>query len=116
MPIRRSIKPCFIWFAESTKREGLFQVRRRSLLKQLGAASLQPFLGALVPGETAATAATARIVRRVRPSDPAWPTAASWDKLNEDVGGQLIKLESPLAPCYAAPDAPACQVIFKNLS
>ena len=54
----------------------------------------------------AAAAATparprAEIVRRVRPSDPNWPSAARWETLNNDVGGQLIKLELPLATCHA---------------
>ena len=47
-------------------------------------------------------------VRRVRPSDPSWPTAASWEKLKQQVGGQLIAVSSPLAPCMDAPDSAAC--------
>ena len=45
----------------------------------------------------AATPAKRRseILRRVRPSDPDWAPAARWETLNNDVGGQLIKLESP---------------------
>jgi FAD/FMN-containing dehydrogenase len=47
-------------------------------------------------------------VRRVRPSDPSWPTAASWEKLKQQVGGHLIAVSSPLAPCTDAPGSAAC--------
>src|SRR5436190_19137837 len=33
---------------------------------------------------------------RVRPGDPAWPSDAAWNKLRDEVGGRLIKVESPL--------------------
>jgi hypothetical protein len=47
-------------------------------------------------------------IRRVRPSDPSWPTAASWEKLNQQVGGQLIRVTSPLALCVNAPNSSEC--------
>ncbi len=53
--------------------------------------------------------------RRVRPSDPTWPTAESWDKLNQDVGGRLMKVSSPFAACESAADSAACQEVLKNL-
>jgi FAD/FMN-containing dehydrogenase len=53
--------------------------------------------------------------RRVRPGDPAWPSAASWNRLNRDVGGRLILVESPLAPCQATPGSPACAVVVRRL-
>jgi FAD/FMN-containing dehydrogenase len=53
--------------------------------------------------------------RRVRPGDPAWPSAASWDRLNRDVGGRLISVESPLAACRAAPTSPACAEVLRRL-
>ena len=53
--------------------------------------------------------------RRVRPGDPAWPSAATWDRLNREVGGRLIKVESPLASCEAAPNGVACEQLFKQL-
>ena len=85
-------------------------MQRRSLLKQVGATSLLPILGG-----SSVAAATDSIVRRVRPSDPAWPPKAKWAKLNVDVGGQLIKVESPLTPCHVKPNKPACQEVFRNL-
>jgi len=35
----------------------------------------------------------------VRPSDPAWPSAASWEKLKQAVGGNLIEVRSLFASC-----------------
>ncbi|HEX9284331.1 MAG TPA: FAD-binding oxidoreductase [Nitrospirales bacterium] len=54
-------------------------------------------------------------VRRARPGDPAWPSAASWERLNREVGGRLIKVESPLAACRAAPTSAACGEVFRKL-
>jgi hypothetical protein len=54
-------------------------------------------------------------VRRVRPSDSAWPTAASWEGLKQDVGGHLIKVQSPFADCEGGAESAACQEVIKNL-
>jgi FAD/FMN-containing dehydrogenase len=90
--------------ATAARRKG-HPMHRRSFL----AAPLFPLAAA------AATPARPRaeILRRVRPSDPNWPPAASWERLENAVGGQLIKLESPLAPCHAMP---ASEDVLKNLS
>ena len=57
----------------------------------------------------ASSRGTRRTLSRVRPGDPAWPSAATWDKLNQDVGGQLLKLDSPFANCKVAPISMACK-------
>ena len=54
-------------------------------------------------------------VRRARPSDPSWPSAARWDELNRAVGGNLIRLQSPLADCAVAADSALCQDVLENL-
>jgi hypothetical protein len=54
-------------------------------------------------------------VRRVRPGDPSWPSDGSWDRLRRDVGGRLIKVESPLAACRTAPQGAVCAEVFKQL-
>jgi FAD/FMN-containing dehydrogenase len=77
---------------------------RRTLLIRAGATALLPVLGAAC----APVAPLSRTVRRVRPSDPAWPTPASWSRLNQQVNGNLIKLRSPLEDCINAPASPAC--------
>ena len=53
--------------------------------------------------------------RRLRPSDPDWPNAATWAKLNDEVRGRLIKVPSPFEICRAAPQASACGVLFHEL-
>jgi hypothetical protein len=50
-------------------------------------------------------AATARSMSRVRPTDPEWPSEASWNRLSQKVGGRLVKVESPLTACVEAPIA-----------
>ena len=52
--------------------------------------------------------------RRVRPSDPAWPDVASWERLNRAVGGQLIKVRSPITECFESLQSPACTTFVKH--
>jgi FAD/FMN-containing dehydrogenase len=56
-----------------------------------------------------------RIRSRVRPGDPAWPSAATWERLNQDVGGQLLKPESPFAHCGVTPISTACSEALAQL-
>ncbi|GLQ97710.1 FAD-binding protein [Dyella mobilis] len=46
-----------------------------------------------------------RLRSRVRPGSPGWPSATQWDVLKQQVGGRLLKLQSPFAdrssPAYA---------------
>jgi FAD/FMN-containing dehydrogenase len=81
---------------------------RRRLLK-LSAAL--PFMGGLERGASAA----APLQVRVRLGDPAWPSEASWDQLDRDVGGRLIKVRSPLADCVGGTPDAACEQLFKEL-
>jgi FAD/FMN-containing dehydrogenase len=78
------------------------QVHRRTLLK--GAAALP--LVALAPASP---------LRRVRPSDAAWPTAASWQKLKDAVGGNLIEVHSLFGACDKEPGAAACREATENI-
>src|SRR5580692_3395521 len=77
-------------------------MNRRTLLKHLAAI---PLLPRLLPdlSSSAQTAIPAKSLHRVRPSDPSWPSAAAWEKLKQQVGGQLIPVEFPLAACRASP-------------
>ncbi len=91
-------------------------MNKRSLLTQVASLALLPILWPLPARHARATGAPASLpARRVRPSDPAWPSEASWDKLNRDVGGRLINVQSPLAGCAAAPDSATCQAVIKDL-
>jgi hypothetical protein len=90
-------------------------MNRRGLLQ--GAAVIIPFLSGIwswVRG-SAHGQGTARSQSRVRPGDPAWPSEADWKRLSRDVGGRLVKVQSPLAGCAAAPSSPACAQVFKEL-
>jgi FAD/FMN-containing dehydrogenase len=86
-------------------------MRRRSLLAGLAAAAAVP---AIAWPRFPAFAAMARTMRRVRPSDPAWPKAASWQKLKDAVGGNLVEVHSLFGDCPAAPDGAACTDMKKN--
>src|SRR5262245_16758110 len=73
-------------------------MNRRTFLQRL--ASL-PALGGLrsaFPG-WATPPETPAPFRRVRPSDSDWPSSAKWETLKQKVGGRLIPVASPLAPC-----------------
>src|SRR5215475_13917859 len=50
---------------------------------------------------------------RVRPGEAGWPTEAEWQRLNTQVGGQLIRVSSPLDACKGA-DKAACDAVFKG--
>ncbi|HEX4200862.1 MAG TPA: FAD-binding oxidoreductase [Chthoniobacterales bacterium] len=88
---------------------------RKSFLKRL---STLPILSALWPhltGSAGATSPSPSPGTRVRPSDAAWPNPATWEKLNQTVGGRLIKVESPLASYTTATDDAARAKILKDL-
>jgi FAD/FMN-containing dehydrogenase len=90
-------------------------MNRRSLLQR--ALVIVPFLsgmGLWLRGPTRVWGAV-RPHSRVRPGDPAWPSEADWKRLSRDVGGRLVKVQSPLAACAAAPSSPACAQVFKEL-
>jgi hypothetical protein len=74
--------------------------------------------GGLVPGFAFADSKTGRarsFRSRVRPGDPAWPSASSWAKLKEGVGGNLIKVRPLFGACESAPDGADCLDALKNI-
>jgi FAD/FMN-containing dehydrogenase len=101
-------------------------MERRALLK--GAAAL-PLLAlpALPPPVAAAQEPAPKAPRtgpaprprahlaRVRPGDPGWPSAASWQKLNDLVGGNLLKVGSLFEQCRREPDGAACREVLANI-
>jgi len=87
-------------------------MNRRTFLRRLGAIPALPGVASFL----AARAAGAAPLRRVRPSDTAWPDAASWEKLNTQVGGRLVPVVSPLAPCREAPASAACAARIEEMS
>ena len=94
----------------------MISITRREWLKRAGVIPLLPTsLLALCPPTRAEVTAAADLFRRSRPYDPAWPSASSWDKLNQSVGGRLIKVQPPWAACEAAADSASCVDLFKQL-
>ena len=83
---------------------------RRRLLKIIAGL---PFVG-LWPGASTLAEASPSPAR-VRPGDPAWPSEESWDQLNREVEGRLIKVNSPLAACVGSSFDAACAQTFKEL-
>ena len=55
------------------------------------------------------------LIRRVRPSDAGWPSAAEWQKLNDAVGGKLIKVQSLFASCEVDPKSASCVEALENM-
>jgi FAD/FMN-containing dehydrogenase len=89
-------------------------MHKRSLLRRI--ASLALLLVVMPMRSRRATGAPAGVpIRRVRASDPEWPDGESWDRLDRDVGGRLIKVPSPLAACASAHDDAACQALRDDL-
>jgi FAD/FMN-containing dehydrogenase len=66
------------------------------------------------PTQAAKRAPRHGTLRRVRPSDAGWPSAARWDKLNQDVGGNLIKVRPLFAACATEPKGAECLDALKN--
>jgi FAD/FMN-containing dehydrogenase len=84
------------------------RINRRRLLEILAGL---PFLSGLAPSASAATQPQAR----VRLGAPAWPSEESWDQLDHDVGGRLIKVRSPLSDCIGGTPDASCEQLFKEL-
>ncbi|MGO9829130.1 MAG: FAD-binding protein [Myxococcaceae bacterium] len=84
-------------------------MKRRTFLQSLAAVSTLPLLvSCRRASEWLRRRAAAQSTRRLRPSDASWPGAESWEELKEQVGGHLIRVSSPLAPCTKAPGSPDC--------
>lgn len=86
---------------------------RRNVLKGFTALPLLALPASLVSAASRFTRAT---LRRLRPTDPAWPTPAQWQKLNDAVGGNLMKVQPLLSTCESEPDGAACKNIIANIS
>lgn len=91
-------------------------MKRRDLLK---AAATLPLLPLLMRSGTALTHGVGTVATnlrsRVRPGQPGWPAATEWDRLKRQVGGRLLKLESPFASCSASQTDSVCAQVLKQL-
>jgi FAD/FMN-containing dehydrogenase len=88
-------------------------MHRRQLLK--GAAAILGLSPASARKPVSAGVDATPPLSRVRPSDPSWPSQASWGQLSQTVHGRLIKVKSPLAACRTAPASASCAYVFKEL-
>jgi len=90
-------------------------VDRRTLLIQAAAAAVLPVIGSsCARSRPPVSTSGGTAFQRVRPSDRAWPDSASWKGLDQQVGGQLIKVRSPLEECVKAPDGPVCAEFIRH--
>jgi FAD/FMN-containing dehydrogenase len=94
-------------------------LKRRDFLSSLAAAAAACASAAgTLPSLNAASTGSASsrsIYRRVRPLDAAWPDAASWSRLNDTVGGKLVKVQALFQGCVSDPDGAACAEAHKNI-
>jgi FAD/FMN-containing dehydrogenase len=90
-------------------------MKRRRLLQIVGTLiSSTPSIWSWLLAPRPSAAAT-RSFSRVRPTDPEWPSEATWDQLGQKIRGKLIKVQSPLTECVQAPSSPSSLQIFKEL-
>jgi len=85
-------------------------MKRRDFVQALVAV---PALASLLPA--ACRPAAAATLSRVRPGDAGWPSPASWQRLNQQTGGRLIQVRSPLDACREAPLGAECRKVFREL-
>ncbi len=90
-------------------------MNRRHFLKSAAAIPLLQVGCSELPKSSAKGTAARTAARRVRPGDPGWPSDESWNRLNREVGGRLLKVKSPLAACREAPNSAACSEFFRKL-
>lgn len=69
----------------------------------------------------AARAAAPRAAPFCAPGQACWPTPAQWAALNRTVGGALVAVAPPLAPCFgwpagSPPDGAACNAALGNFT
>lgn len=82
-------------------------MERRTFLKGSGLSALLPLSRrARHNGNT---------FRRRRPSDPNWPSETAWKRLNDEVDGNLTRVEFPLEACIKEPGGDVCQSLIANI-
>ena len=90
-------------------------MNRRHFLKSAAAISVLPMGCTRVSPSSGKRVVVKPAARRVRPGEPGWPSAASWDRLNREVGGRLIEVTSPVAACRTSPNSAETEEFFRNL-
>ena len=85
------------------------RIDRRQILQAAAAVSIAAGLPT-----SALAAEEPKAFSRVRPGDPGWPSEAEWAGLKSEVGGNLIKVQSPLATCVGQ-SSDDCAKLFAEL-
>jgi FAD/FMN-containing dehydrogenase len=93
----------------------MYSISRRGILGQAAAIPLLCACTARLSKLTDAQSDANIVFSRVRPTDASWPSPAKWEELNGTVGARLMKVQSPVDACKAAPRASACNELFKEL-
>ena len=89
-------------------------MKRRALLQSLGVLPLMA--GGWAPLIVrSATALVSKRIPRVRPTDRAWPSAESWERLNRTVGGNLLSVHALFGSCNTDPNGAACREAVRNI-
>jgi FAD/FMN-containing dehydrogenase len=91
-------------------------MNRRALLKAAGAVLLSLVPRRRLLARTPAKAAANETYRRVRSSDALWPSQAAWQRLHDDVGGNLIPVSFPIDVIKTAPSSAAARQLGKEIS
>ncbi len=81
---------------------------RRAILKVAGSLIILPVVPRRLLADSTST-------HRVRPSDAAWPSRAAWQRLSDEVGGNLLPVHFPLDVLRAAPGSAAADQLLKEL-
>lgn len=82
-------------------------MKRRSFVKQSGAALALSFLPRWLPG--------VQEFSRRRPADVDWPSAAAWNRLKAAVDGNLVQVPFPLGACMSDLEGAACKDMLANI-
>src|SRR6185295_17218138 len=82
-------------------------MKKRNFLRAVASLPLLPF--ATLFGSRAANAVASRSIRRARPSDASWPSSASWAKLKDEVGGNLVEVRPMFDSCAIESEAALCR-------
>lgn len=88
-------------------------MKRRDVLK---ASAVLPILAGVAPLGAVLAESAATLRARVRPGDAEWPSEAKWKSLNEELGGRLLKPESPFSACSTPQPGVACNDALKQLN
>ena len=85
-------------------------MKRRKFLKLVSAIPFFPFgLSRLTCSAVVTESSDGTLFSRVRFGELGWPSQDSWESLNKNVDGQLVKLNEPFSSCIASLESSQCK-------